>query len=84
MHKSQADRARIAARAAARDNQSSRNVGTLATDPALRDSTVVNPYGYTGTRRHGNKARMTDAQRDSRGRFSDWNRSPFTPRGGWR
>lgn len=81
MNRNQADRARIAARAT---TQPSRNVGTVATDPALRDSTVVRPYGFTGTRRHGNKARMTDAQRDSRGRFSDWNRSPYMPRGGWR
>jgi hypothetical protein len=83
VNRNQADRARIAARAAARDIQPSRNVGAVSTDPALRGSSIA-PYGFTGTRRHGNKARMTDAQRDSRGRFSDWNRSPFTPRGGWR
>lgn len=55
-----------------------------STNLAARTMTTVKPYGFTGTRRHGNKARMTDAQRDSTGRFSDWNRSPYTPRGGWR
>ena len=81
MHKSQADRSRIAARAAQSDRTANPRETTRM---PLGSLTTVMPYGFTGTRRHGNKARMTDAQRDSTGRFSDWNRSPFTPRGGWR
>jgi hypothetical protein len=76
MHKSQVNRAAVAARVTA----APRINATMPLDSLTR----VMPYGFTGTRRHGNKARMTDAQRDSTGRFSDWNRSPYTPRAGWR
>jgi hypothetical protein len=47
----------------------------LKTEPGQR-------MGYVG---RGRKAtRMTAAQRNSIGRVSEWNRSPYAPRGGWR
>jgi len=75
MHASQANRARIAQRAPV-----SRNAGRPSTDLAARVVTV----NGTGNVRNRRSPRMTATQRDSTGRYSDWNRSPFTPRGGWR
>lgn len=37
-----------------------------------------------GAFRNRKAPRMTAVQRNSIGRHSEWNRSPFTPRGGWR
>lgn len=37
---------------------------------------------YVG--RNRSAARRTAAQRDSAGRISDWSRSPYAPKGGWR
>lgn len=60
---------------------------TIGTDPALRTLTPFYGTGFTGTRRHGNK-RGSDTKgqwRDSTGGTAGaWNRSPYTPSGGWR
>lgn len=71
MNRRQADRTVIAARAAHRPGA---RASTTGTNLAARTLTVVNGSG-PGIRRP--KARMTGAQRNSEGRRSEWNESPY-------
>lgn len=75
MNARQANRAVIAKRAGARTS-----TGPVSTNLLAR----VTPIGEGGNVRNRRSPRMTATQRDSEGRYSDWNRSPFAPRGGWR
>lgn len=67
MRKSQHNRVRIAERAADRP--------VRTTMPAhLR---LIQPAGRPSARIRRTKARMTQAQRDSAGRYSDWNKAAY-------
>jgi len=76
----------IRARRAAAAQQAGRLPGkprptTPGTNPALRPEPVANGAQVPRNRR---AVRMTATQRDSTGRMSAWNRSPYAPYGGWR
>ena len=57
--------------------------GTIATNPALRTANMTPLREPARTKRRKGRGPGAVA-RDSRGRISDWTRSPYTPRGGWR
>lgn len=71
----------VAARAAANGRKGRRNRGTVGTDPASRTVAVAPLYSGDRNRR---ASKMTKAQRNSEGRVSEWNMSPYAPRLGWR
>lgn len=62
----------MAARAAQNATITGRHSASPSTDLAARVTTVP---GRPGCRIRRTKARMTKAQRDSAGRYSDWNKS---------
>lgn len=72
MAKVKFDREVIAARAA-RNGFNGRHANKPGMDPANRVDKVI-PSGYQG---RNPKARMTDAQSNSEGRFSEWNMSMY-------
>lgn len=75
MNANQANRARIAERA-----RTVHIPGRPSVDPLARTASVEG----VGSVRNRRSPRLTATQRDSTGRYSDWNRSPFEPFGGWR
>jgi hypothetical protein len=80
MRRAQADRAVIAARAAASGRVSTPNTGASPSISLLaRTQTHVIEYGYVGVRRHGNKVKASGGMRrgDGTGRQSEWARSPY-------
>lgn len=80
MHESQANRQVIAARVGAKPLAPHRPT-TLGTNPAMRVERVKAPVGAI----HNRKAiKGTGAQKNALGRTSEWNRSPYAPKGGWR
>lgn len=58
-----------------------RPIGPVSTDPRAR---VLTPVSGLNDRKNRRATRLTATQRNSVGRYSEWNRSPFAPRGGWR
>lgn len=71
MQKSQANRAIIERRTAARGVPTPSSTGRPATNLLVRVQTVASAAGPV---RRTRCAPMTKAQRDSTGRYSDWNR----------
>ena len=67
----------MAARAAANPTITARHSAVKVL--ALAPSQPLN----SGTRNRS-AVRMTGAQRNSLGRVSEWSRSPYAPKGGWR
>ena len=78
MHKSQANRARIAERAAARPSIGRQ--GSIGTNPALRIATPVEPGGHVG-RQWG---AYNKGGSGHKGYDSLWSKSTDAPFGGWR
>lgn len=72
------NRAVMAARAQSNGRGATSSTGQPVSRNLLaRAQTTTQPYGFTGTRRHGNKAKMTGAQRNSQGKRSEWNNSMY-------
>ena len=78
MQRQQADRARIAARTTRTSGPNPRSATGFYTGPI----TIIAPP--VGPVRNRKAVRMTAIQRDSTGKRSAWNRSPYAPYGGWR
>lgn len=73
MRRAQADRSVIAARASRRVG-ARRSTGRPATDVAARPITPLTPIGSV---RRSSAVKMTGAQRNSEGRRSEWNATPY-------
>lgn len=78
------NRERIAARITSTTSHT-RTTGPVSTDLLARVPDVIVLRDSTVKRSKRSKGRGVGTnQRDSRGYRSDWTRSPYAPRGGWR